>query len=240
MDNYFDDNQKNMNNNQVEGVNQNASQNQETHEIFNEYSGNAQETQNQESEQKNPYVQGGRYNVNLNGDYNRNEGEEKSKNNYQNIYSHSSSGRGDYNKVVYGVSDFSNNRANNSNGFENLNYSNNEKAPKNGNGLGIASMVLGIVSIVLCCTALISLVCAIIGLILGIVSIVKKRNGFALAGIITSSFGIAFSVLMIVLVFVGEAINNLPGYMPNPEDSSGHEFAIKGVANSLKNFLGRK
>lgn len=69
--------------------------------------------------------------------------------------------------------------------------------------LGIASMVCGIVSILFCCMPFVGLVVAIVGLVLGIVSQKRGANGFALAGIITSSFGIAFGVIM-VASFIAE------------------------------------
>lgn len=66
-----------------------------------------------------------------------------------------------------------------------------------GNGLGIASMICGIASVFLCCTVFFGLIAAVTGLVLGIISQKRKANGFALAGIITSSFGIVFGVIMI-------------------------------------------
>ncbi len=69
-----------------------------------------------------------------------------------------------------------------------------DKEPKKSKGLGIASMVLGIASLTICCCSG-GLFPAIIGLILGIVAQVKNPSGFALAGIITSAFGIAFGLL---------------------------------------------
>ena len=64
-------------------------------------------------------------------------------------------------------------------------------------------MVLGILSVTVCCCSLFGLIVAIVGLILGIVSQVKKANGFALAGIITSAFGIAFGVLGVIILATG-------------------------------------
>lgn len=74
-----------------------------------------------------------------------------------------------------------------------------EMPPQNkaGRSLGIASMVCGIVSILFCCMPFMGLIVAIVGLVLGIVSQKRGANGFALAGIITSSFGIAFGAIMV-------------------------------------------
>ena len=66
-------------------------------------------------------------------------------------------------------------------------------------GLGIASMVLGILSLTCCCCSILGVIVAIVGLILGIISQKAKPNGFALAGIITSAFGIAFGILGFVI-----------------------------------------
>ena len=69
-------------------------------------------------------------------------------------------------------------------------------------GLAIASMVLGILSIILCCVF--GGVLALPGLILGIISLATKRDGsgMAIAGIITSIFGLLLGILMVFL-FVG-------------------------------------
>ncbi|MEG0872636.1 MAG: DUF4190 domain-containing protein [Clostridia bacterium] len=71
-------------------------------------------------------------------------------------------------------------------------------------GFAITSFVLGISSIVLLfINSLIGLVCGIVGLILGIVSINKKEStkGLAISGIITSSIGICFVIIMFVILF---------------------------------------
>jgi hypothetical protein len=75
-------------------------------------------------------------------------------------------------------------------------YQNNDEQPKNKNyakGMGIASMVLGIISII-CCFTYVQIACALTGLILGIISKRKQNNGFAVAGIVTASFGLAIAV----------------------------------------------
>ncbi len=197
------------------------------------------------NEYKNPYTQGGRYNNSYSdSNYNQNGNSYNQCGDNHNIYSHSSSGSNNgYNNNYDTSGNSNNNRYNYSNSGGGLpeNHFEKDKEPKNDRrGLGIASMILGIVSVVLCCTLWISLITSILGLILGIVSMVKKRNGFALAGIITSSFGIALSLLMLVLVLVSEVFYEYPDGFPLPGDSSGHEFAIKRVLYSVKNLFGKK
>lgn len=83
-------------------------------------------------------------------------------------------------------------------------YNNGQQMPPYGyqpperKGFAIASLVLGILSLVLCCLG--GGVLGIIGLILGIVSLVKKESkmGMAIAGVITSSFGIVFGIAMLI------------------------------------------
>lgn len=69
-------------------------------------------------------------------------------------------------------------------------------------GFAIASLVLGILSLVLCCVG--GGVFGIIGLVLGIISLVKKESkmGMAIAGIITSSFGIIIGIVMLIYVIM--------------------------------------
>lgn len=77
-------------------------------------------------------------------------------------------------------------------------------AQKGGKGLAIASMVLGIVSLVCCCCGgFISLILAITGLILGIISQSRGSSGYAIAGIITSAFGIVFGIIGVVIAVSG-------------------------------------
>lgn len=65
-------------------------------------------------------------------------------------------------------------------------------------GFAIASMVLGILSLVLCCVY--GGFLGIPGLIFGIVSLTKKESGMgmAVAGIITSSIGMVYGILMVM------------------------------------------
>lgn len=112
-------------------------------------------------------------------------------------------------------------------------------------GFGIAGMVLGIIGLVLCCVWYISLPCAIIGLILSIISQHAKSNGFALAGIITCAFSIAFSLLIGVSVFAilieafKEMINDQSGLDSLPDssgDSSSYDHNYGAVIN-LFNYI---
>ena len=73
-----------------------------------------------------------------------------------------------------------------------------------GKGLGIAAMVCGILSLLLIFLFMpLGIGCGIAGLVMGIIGRKKnKKDGMALAGIITSSIGIGLSVLLIILVVV--------------------------------------
>lgn len=68
-------------------------------------------------------------------------------------------------------------------------------------GFAIASLVLGILSLVLCCLYG-GLLFGIPGLILGIVSLVKHESkmGMAIAGIITSAFGLVYGIMMLMAI----------------------------------------
>jgi hypothetical protein len=64
-------------------------------------------------------------------------------------------------------------------------------------------MVLGICSIVFCWVPILGLVAAIIGLVLGISARKNNKSGIGLAGIITSSLGLAACVIYtIVWIFL--------------------------------------
>lgn len=73
-----------------------------------------------------------------------------------------------------------------------------------GKGLGIAGMVCGILSLLLIFVFMpLGIGCGIAGLVMGIIGRKKnKKDGMALAGIITSSIGLGLSVLLIILVVV--------------------------------------
>jgi len=103
-------------------------------------------------------------------------------------------------------------------------------------GLGIASMVCGIVSLACCCFPFGGLIIAIVGLVLGIISQKQKPNGFALAGIITSSFGIAFGIISIVVVFVSELPDNIFDY-PDYGNDSGSDFDPNNQAGLIGRII---
>lgn len=84
---------------------------------------------------------------------------------------------------------------------------------KKSNGLGIASMVLGIIALLLSCCY--GGFLGLIGLPLGIAGVTKPNKGTAIAGIITSSFAILFSL---ILLTAGNG--NLVDYIERSKDSS--------------------
>ena len=63
-----------------------------------------------------------------------------------------------------------------------------------GQGKAVASLVLGIIGVVLC---------QIIGLILGILAKRQRAGGMAIAGIVLSCVGLAFSLLVLFFVILG-------------------------------------
>lgn len=72
-----------------------------------------------------------------------------------------------------------------------------------GQGKAVASLVLGIIGVVLCQIVFISLPCQIIGLILGILAKRQRAGGMAIAGIVLSCVGLAFSLLVLFFVILG-------------------------------------
>ncbi len=85
------------------------------------------------------------------------------------------------------------------------------------NGLGTASLVLGIISIVAILTVLGGILFGLIGAILGFIGRGRAKRGeadnggIALAGILTSLFGLVASVALIVIgvVFLADDFGNL-------------------------------
>lgn len=69
-------------------------------------------------------------------------------------------------------------------------------------GKSIASMVLGICSIAFCWVPILGLVAAVIGLVLGILARKNNKSGIGLAGIITSSLGLAACVIYTIIWIV--------------------------------------
>lgn len=82
---------------------------------------------------------------------------------------------------------------------ENYNVQPGQPEKPHHSGFAIASMVLGIVSLVCCCAGNVT---AILGLIFGILALTKtKKDGMALAGVITSSVAIVLSIVTIAVSF---------------------------------------
>lgn len=86
-----------------------------------------------------------------------------------------------------------------------------------GKGMGIAGMILGIASIVFMCTFYLALPCAIVGLILSCSAKSKAKkagmkNGFAVAGIITSAIGLGLGIIYLILAAIGFGILAEYGY----------------------------
>ena len=88
-----------------------------------------------------------------------------------------------------------------------------EQEVKKHEGFGVASLVLSIIALVFGAIALpvwvfmfwldyLALPLAVLGLIFGIIGRVKNNDGKSLAGIIMSSIALAFSVIVLVVVYV--------------------------------------
>ena len=81
-------------------------------------------------------------------------------------------------------------------------------------GMGIASMVLGATTCAFLCYAVLISPCAIVGLILGCMAnsrakAVGRKNGFAIAGIITSAIGIVLVLLSLVFfIFLFDTVDS--------------------------------
>ena len=134
-------------------------------------------------------------------------------------------------------------------------YQNNNEQPKNKNyakGMGIASMVLGIISII-CCFTYVQIACALTGLVLGIISKRKQNNGFAVAGIVTASFGLAIAVVSIISSILFKSFfeeffkkfkDMSPDYLPDEipdEGLPGGNFSLKRIFNhDKKNDFNKK
>jgi uncharacterized membrane protein len=81
-------------------------------------------------------------------------------------------------------------------------------APKQGNGLAVAGMILGIIALALFCIWWLSIPSAIVGLILSILGSKKAREtgvgaGMAKAGTIMSIIAIGLAILIVILAVVG-------------------------------------
>ena len=112
----------------------------------------------------------------------------------------------------------------------NVNY---EKQSRQGNGFGIASMVLGIISLALFCMC-INIPLAILAIVFGIVQLVRyEKKSMGIAGIVTGGFSIVAFVIYWALV-IGQIPNfvdfsdstyNYEEYMPHLfDDMDSHDF----------------
>lgn len=73
----------------------------------------------------------------------------------------------------------------------------------NGQGFGIASLVLGIISLLLFCTC-VNWITGTLAIIFGIIQIAKNREkGFAVAGIVTAGISMLFAVVLYVSMAAG-------------------------------------
>lgn len=96
---------------------------------------------------------------------------------------------------------------------------------KQGNGLGIASLVIGIISLLLSCCY--GGVIGVVGIILGIIAISKNNSqkGIAIGGIVTSAIAIAITVFMLILGVsvldsVGDSSSDTPQKVSTTDSSN--------------------
>lgn len=105
--------------------------------------------------------------------------------------------------------------------------------------LGLSSMICGIASLLFCCVPFVGLVVAIVGLVIGIVAQSKLSNGFAVAGIITSAFGIVFGIIMIVAMVssigdIGNILNSiLDSSFPDEPFDPNNEAVLRMIKSVL-------
>lgn len=146
------------------------------------------------------------------GEYERHEGHSHSTDGEQGGYSRGE--RDDYYTSGSGDGSFYRRDINGMPGGTSMN-----EEKKNTSGLSVASMVCGILSIVFaCCIPYMGIILSIVGLVLGIISQKKQKNGFSLAGIITSAFGLAFGIIALIIVIA--SFGNLWDFINSMIDSS--------------------
>ncbi len=80
--------------------------------------------------------------------------------------------------------------------------------PAKKSGLQTAALILGIASCVvsvLCCVwgSIPGIFCAVAGLITSILAYKKQKNGYTIAALVTSSIGVFFSVIMLLMLALG-------------------------------------
>lgn len=112
-------------------------------------------------------------------------------------------------------------------------------------GFGIASLVLGILSI-LCCWIYGGFL-GLIGLVLGIVALARResKKGMAIAGIITSVFGIMILIVILICVglgSIGEAAISDPYVQETLEDIIDEygDYDIDSAVTTKDPFTGKK
>lgn len=106
---------------------------------------------------------------------------------------------------------------------------------KEGEGFGIASLVLGILSVLLFCTC-INFVMAIIAIILGIIQVATQRKkGPAVAGIILSAISIVVGIIFWV-VFYGSLVRSAGGWEEFLEEYGGEEYDDLKKYDSYDNY----
>lgn len=115
----------------------------------------------------------------------------------------------------------------------------------NGNGFAIASLVLGILSIVCCCLPsspvlmIVYIALPVLALVFGIISVKKRKNGLAIAGIVTGSVGLFFGLLFFVLGLAGSS-DKLLQWLESLEESLENELGSTdsssdtGVIDAIK------
>nr|MCR5452023.1 DUF4190 domain-containing protein [Lachnospiraceae bacterium] len=95
----------------------------------------------------------------------------------------------------------------------NKNYNKYSGEKKDGEGFGIASMVLGIISVIFFCSCCNPLT-AVLAIVFGIIQITTyKKKGFAIAGIVTSVVAMILAVICAILVAGNASMINM-----SPED----------------------
>ncbi len=125
-----------------------------------------------------------------------------------------------------------------------------ENASGGGNGFAIASLVLGILSIVCCCLPFDSIVMAVLyialpvlALVFGIISVKKRKNGLAIAGIVTGSVGLFFGLVFFVLGVTTS--NRILEWLERLEESlesdlgSTDSDSNSGVIDAIKMLFGK-
>ncbi len=107
---------------------------------------------------------------------------------------------------------------------------------KSNKGLSIAAMIFGIVSVVLgCCGHVVTVCLAIAGLTCGIIAEAKGPNGFALAGIITSAFGLVFGIIGVAMA--SSVIEEFESWMDGVEGFPDNSDGISGNSSSSSSSL---